>query len=93
MVEQKKQNRARLLISAPFCYMVEVISSAKGDKMLVKRLSAIEEAELFGPEPDHDMALAFVEMCRDIGWTVEDSLALAQQIRLKGEHNETEPSV
>lgn len=45
---------------------------------------AAEEAELFGPEPDHDMALAFVEMCRDIGWTNEDSLALARKIRLEG---------
>jgi hypothetical protein len=54
--------------------------------MLIKRLSATEEAELFGPEPDHDMALAFIEMCRDIGWTIEDSLALSRKIRSEGKN-------
>ena len=54
---------------------------------------AVIDAELYGPRPDHDMALAFIEMCRDVGWTVEDSLALARTIRLKGERDETEPSV
>lgn len=51
------------------------------------------DAELFGPRPNHDMALAFVEMCRDVGWTIENSLALSRKIRLKGKYNETEPSV
>lgn len=48
---------------------------------------ALREAELFGPEPDHDMALAFVQMCRDMGWTIEDSLALARKIWAEGERD------
>jgi len=42
---------------------------------------AFKDAELFGPEPSYDMGLAFIEGCREAGWTIEKSLELARKIR------------
>jgi len=42
---------------------------------------AFKDAELFGSEPSYDMALAFIEGCKEAGWTIEDSLKLARKIR------------